>query len=1201
MGKTPFTKFLSAVFLLILILLTNHALAQPPNDNPCSATAITVGATCTFTQYTNLNATASPGVPAPGCASYSGGDVWFSAVVPASGSITFDSNTGGITDGGMAIYTGTCAALTLLSCNDDGSANGLMPSITETGLTPGSTIFIRVWEFGNDNNGTFSICAQAGPTCSGSTGNATCASANPFCTGVSYDYCNTTGIPSIGGSGIYDCLLTAPNPAFYFMNITTAGPINFNISQQTFGGVGIDVDFVLWGPFASQATMCSSISAANVVDCSYSTAAVETAVIPNALPGQWYMMLITNFSDQPGVINFSQTNGSTPGAGATNCNIVTATAGVCAGGLFTLTGSVTVPAPPASGTLTVTNSCGGSQVINAPFTSPINYSIPNLCGNGNNCTVSAVFSAGGAPVLLPTTFTAPSCNTLTAITGSCDGSGNYVLSGTLVTGCLPASGTLTITSSCGGNVVFNAPFTSPLAWSLPASNGTGGTCTITAVYSAAGAPVITPITITEPSCCGSTTGTITTTQTNGTQTTLANGTVQVVLCPGGSVNLTSNNNYTLPVPGCFLCVPGLMYAIYTGAGPTVPDPDLDPNWTGYYWTGEDFTTANSGGFNTNSAGGCSPLLSLPPVPGYASPSSPNNTLLFVPLTADATDLPNHDADADGCFDIGNSISITFLNPISFEPSPACNGSVSVNITGGYPEFFPALYTLTNTGAGTLSANTVTSGGNAVITGLNPGQTYSFSVNGGNGCNATFSGVYSGAPTVSITPAAATVCTATCVNLVGNVTSGVGPGNLTFTSNQCAVIPDAGIGAGNGNPTAVGGTWAQTSINVAGVCAPAWNTGEVISVCLNISHSFDGDLNIWLQAPNGTYYLLSQDNGGAGINYATTCFSATAATAITAGAAPFNGTFIPQGGAGTFAGLNGTAINGSWTLWVADDALGDIGTINNWSITFANENTYTYAWAPAAGLSATNILNPTACPAATTTYTLTVTNSCGCPQTATSTITVTSSITPTFNPVAAICSGATLAALPTTSTNGITGVWAPALNNTATTTYTFTPGIGQCATTTTLTITVNPNLTPTFVAVAAICSGDPLAPLPTTSTNGINGTWAPALDNTATTTYTFTPNAGQCATTTTLTITVNPLITPTFAAVAAICSGDPLAPLPTTSTNGINGTWAPALDNTATTTYTFTPNAGQCATTTTLTITVNPNHSNFCCSCCDMFR
>ncbi|WP_297513814.1 lamin tail domain-containing protein, partial [Flavobacterium sp.] len=123
------------------------------------------------------------------------------------------------------------------------------------------------------------------------------------------------------------------------------------------------------------------------------------------------------------------------------------------------------------------------------------------------------------------------------------------------------------------------------------------------------------------------------------------------------------------------------------------------------------------------------------------------------------------------------------------------------------------------------------------------------------------------------------------------------------------------------------------------------------------------------------------------------------------------------------------------------------------------------------------------------------------------------LTPTFNTIAPICSGATLAALPTTSNNGITGTWSPALNNTATTTYTFTPNTGQCATTTTLTITVNGPVTPTFTAVAPICSGATLAALPTTSNNGITGTWSPALNNTATTTYTFTPNAGQCATTT----------------------------------------------------------------------------------------
>lgn len=196
------------------------------------------------------------------------------------------------------------------------------------------------------------------------------------------------------------------------------------------------------------------------------------------------------------------------------------------------------------------------------------------------------------------------------------------------------------------------------------------------------------------------------------------------------------------------------------------------------------------------------------------------------------------------------------------------------------------------------------------------------------------------------------------------------------------------------------------------------------------------------------------------------------------------------------------------------------------------------------------------------------------------------IVPIFDAIAPICLGETLAALPTTSSNGISGTWSPALNNTTTTTYTFTPNVGQCATNATLTITVNPSVVPNFLPVNAICEGGNLNPLPTTSTNGISGTWSPALDNTVTTTYTFTPAANQCATNATLIITVNPVVTPTFAVVNPICEGDFLAPLSSISQNGISGTWSPALNNAATTIYTFTPNPGQCAATTTLTVVVN---------------
>ena len=226
---------------------------------------------------------------------------------------------------------------------------------------------------------------------------------------------------------------------------------------------------------------------------------------------------------------------------------------------------------------------------------------------------------------------------------------------------------------------------------------------------------------------------------------------------------------------------------------------------------------------------------------------------------------------------------------------------------------------------------------------------------------------------------------------------------------------------------------------------------------------------------------------------------------------------------------------------------------------------------------------------TTVYTFTpIPGQCASATLTTVSIRIDPVLAPAFNPVAPICSGAALAPLPTTSLNGVTGIWTPTLNKTATTIYTFTPTAGQCANSTTLTITVNSNVTPTFNPVAPVCSGTALAALPTISTNLITGSWSPALNNTATTTYTFTPTAGQCATITTMIITVNPNVTPTFNPVPAVCNGSVIAPLPTTSTNGITGIWLPALNNTLTTLYTFTPTAGLCATNTTLTINVNPN-------------
>lgn len=62
----------------------------------------------------------------------------------------------------MAIYSGPCGSLSLIECDDDDSGNSLISMIALTGQTPGATLWVRFWEYGNNNNGTFDICAYEG-------------------------------------------------------------------------------------------------------------------------------------------------------------------------------------------------------------------------------------------------------------------------------------------------------------------------------------------------------------------------------------------------------------------------------------------------------------------------------------------------------------------------------------------------------------------------------------------------------------------------------------------------------------------------------------------------------------------------------------------------------------------------------------------------------------------------------------------------------------------------------------------------------------------------------------------------------------------------------------------------------------------------------------------------------------------------------
>jgi len=133
----------------------------PDNDTCDGAIELEVGQqTCDPVIADNTWAYDS-GVADPGCGGYAGGDLWFTATVPGSGSLVVETTSvsgSEVSDTGLAVYSGDCGSLTLIECDDD-DGDGTFSKVELSGLTPGETIYIRVWEYGNNAFGEFGVCA----------------------------------------------------------------------------------------------------------------------------------------------------------------------------------------------------------------------------------------------------------------------------------------------------------------------------------------------------------------------------------------------------------------------------------------------------------------------------------------------------------------------------------------------------------------------------------------------------------------------------------------------------------------------------------------------------------------------------------------------------------------------------------------------------------------------------------------------------------------------------------------------------------------------------------------------------------------------------------------------------------------------------------------------------------------------------------
>lgn len=156
--------------------------------------------------------------------------------------------------------------------------------------------------------------------------------AKPFCSDSTYLFPNVSGYPATVQGPNYGCLFTQPNQIWYFMRIGTPGTIQLTIHQTNLGGGTIDVDYAMWGPFMDLELGCQEVmNGVAPLQCSYSASATETIGLgmaggagagastpPAAQAGEYYIIVLTNYSNQAGQISFNQTGGT----GSTDCSIM---------------------------------------------------------------------------------------------------------------------------------------------------------------------------------------------------------------------------------------------------------------------------------------------------------------------------------------------------------------------------------------------------------------------------------------------------------------------------------------------------------------------------------------------------------------------------------------------------------------------------------------------------------------------------------------------------------------------------------------------------------------------------------------------------------------------------------------------------------------------------------------------------------------
>jgi gliding motility-associated-like protein len=445
--------------LFIVLLASLNCFAQPANDNCANATTLVVNAPyqCTTTAAATTQTDEQ-------CASYAGQTnrtIWYRFTASAT-TMVLNVIKRNVTNGPgvVSVYgpNATCvpgAGSQILTCTILNGDPGVYQPLT--GLTIGAVYLIQYngSDSGGPNNRVHDVCF----------GIFTPATNNSVATGSVIDACGTTFngttmggyFPSGNGIGFRnlddnlatecpscptgygaDVPFVVNNDSWFSFCAASAGTwqVTFTVGACTLSGVNSGLQMAIFTGTPGALTWFAQ--APNP------TQTGNTWVSPNITlaAGECAYLMVDGFAGD--ACGYSYT--LTP-IGGTPCNLTT-TCGITANptcttpGFYTLSGAVSFSNPPTTGTMTVTNSCGGSQVFNAPFTSPIAYSLPGLTANGANCTVSASFSdtsdcAASANYIAPLSPSAPTASVTVQPT------------------CTTPTGTIVVTAPTGASIQYS--------------------------------------------------------------------------------------------------------------------------------------------------------------------------------------------------------------------------------------------------------------------------------------------------------------------------------------------------------------------------------------------------------------------------------------------------------------------------------------------------------------------------------------------------------------------------------------------------------------------------------------------------------------------------------------------------------------------------------------------------------------------------